>query len=509
MNILVTGATGYIGGRLIPLLLAAGHQVCVLVRDPDRVAGRSWSKDVEIRRGNLLDLSTLGELAADIDIAYYLVHSMGAGKHFEERDRMAARNFRVAASGIPHVIYLGGLQPKRKTPSPHLRSRKEVGEILAETLPVTEFRAGPIIGPGSASFEMVRYLTERLPMMITPKWVRNSVQPIGVDDILRYLTDAVDIAPAGVVEVGGASLTFRRMMLEYADERRLPRLIVPVPLLTPRLAARWIGLITPISNRLAIPLVEGLIHPLAAETTRAERLFPDIRPASYRTALRKALANVEEGKIETRWSDSLGGADHFVLEEKEGLIREIQTVSVDAPIAIVFQECSRSGGENGWFRWNWLWGVRGMIDALVGGPGLRRGRRDPNFLLPGDALDFWRVEKVVPDCLLRLRAEMKLPGKAWLQWETRDDAPGKTELRQTAVFAPKGLRGMLYWWISYPFHLFIFRDMVRTIARRAEEFEAIAMSRALGVEDQSKIYRRPKSTHPRKSGTGISSAPSG
>ena len=511
MKVLVTGATGYIGGRLIPRLLAAGHEVRILVRDPDRVVRRSWGDDVEIRSGNLLDSSTLEGLAEGCDAAYYLVHSMGAEGNFEERDRKAAENFCRATPDLSHVIYLGGLQPEgERDASQHLQSRREVGEILALHLPVTEFRAGPIIGSGSASFEMVRYLTERLPVMITPRWVNNLVQPIAIRDILSYLTRAIDVGPIGIVEVGSEPLTFKQMMLQYAEERELRRLIIPIPVLTPWLAAHWVGLVTPIPNRLAVPLVEGVVDSLLADTTKAEKFFPDIQPVSYKKGLQLTLTKVEEGQVETRWSDSLGGAETFELEEKEGLIREVHTICVDAPPAVVFQEFSRAGGENGWFRWNWLWGLRGAIDAIVGGPGLRRGRRDPSHLLPGDALDFWRVEEVIPDQLLRLRAEMKVPGKAWLQWETREDPSGTTELKQMAIFAPKGLWGMLYWWMSYPFHLFIFRDMIRVIAQLAEQYEAIAMSR-VGEEEHhhSKRYRTPGRPQPKKPGNGISSAPSG
>ncbi|MGE3800005.1 MAG: SDR family oxidoreductase [Candidatus Kapaibacterium sp.] len=488
MNILVTGATGYIGGRLIPRLLDEGHTVRVLVRDAERIAGRSWGDDVDIRTGNLLQADSLTGLCDDIDVAYYLVHSMGTDGDFEVRDRTAARNFSAVASTVSHVIYLGGLLPDNEEPSKHLQSRKEVGRVLAENLPITEFRAGPIIGSGSASFEMVRYLTERLPVMVTPRWVKNLVQPIAIRDILHYLCRAVDLGPVGIVEVGADPLTFKQMMLRYAEARGLRRLIMPIPVLTPWLAAHWVGLVTPISNRLAVPLVEGVVQPLLAERSKAEEYFPDIHPMSYSEALSLTLAKVESGEVETRWSDSLGGADTFELQEKEGLIREVHTISVNASPPVVFQEFSRAGGQNGWFRWNWLWSLRGAIDAVVGGPGLRRGRRDANTLLLGDALDFWRVEEVVPNQLLRLRAEMKLPGKAWLQWETRKDRSGQTELKQIAIFAPKGLWGLMYWWCSYPFHLFIFRDMVQIIGRRAEEYEMKAMSK-LGQIDRTSNER--------------------
>lgn len=470
MKILVTGSTGYIGGRLVPRLLGAGHEVHVLARDPDRIAGRPWSDSVRVHVGDLMSPGTLVEPCRGVDVAFYLIHSMSAEGDFEERDRAAARNFGEAAAGIGHVVYLGGLQPDADDASKHLRSRAEVGAILAAALPTTEFRAGPIIGSGSASFELVRYLTERLPIMITPRWVDNQVQPIGVRDILAYLVAAIDRGPSGIVEVGTDPISFKQMMLGYAAARGLRRTIIPLPLLTPRLASHWVGLVTPIPRRLARPLIEGIIHPLFADRTRARALFPDISPMPYAEAVSLALLRSDEGLIETRWSGSMGGGAEFELEEKEGLIREIRTTMVDATPADVFAVVAAAGGRSGWFGWDSLWKIRGAIDRVVGGPGLRRGRRHPSDLLIGEAVDFWRVEEVRSDALVRLRAEMKLPGRAWLQWEMREcDDATKTELKQTAIYAPRGLWGMLYWWASYPLHLFIFRDMVREIARRAEK----------------------------------------
>lgn len=479
MRILVTGSTGYIGGRLVPRLLDAGHEVHVIARDPDRIGGRPWSDSVRVHAGDLMNPQTLVEPCREIDVAFYLVHSMSAEGDFEERDGTAARNFGAAAAGIGHVIYLGGLQPGTEDASKHLRSRAEVGAILAEALPTTEFRAGPIIGSGSASFELVRYLTERLPIMITPKWVDNEVQPIGVRDILAYLIAAIDRGPSGIVEVGTDPISFRQMMKGYAASRGLRRTIIPLPLLTPRLASHWVGLVTPIPRRLARPLIEGIIHPLYADRTRARLLFPDISPMPYAEAVALALLRSDEGLIETRWSGSMGGGAEFELEEKEGLIREIRTIIVDATPADVFSVVAAAGGVSGWFGWDALWKIRGAIDRVVGGPGLRRGRRHPSELLIGEAVDFWRVEEVRSAALVRLRAEMKLPGRAWLQWEMREcDDTTKTELKQTAIYAPRGLWGMLYWWASYPFHLFIFRDMAREIARRAEKRAAHRLSSA-------------------------------
>ena len=456
----------------MPRLLDAGYHVRVLVRDPARVQGRSWSGDVEIRTGDLMRVETLLDLCDDIDAAFYLVHSMGGGHDFSEQDRVAAENFCDVAEDLSHVVYLGGLQPDEANSSEHLHSRKEVGEILRSRLPTTEFRAGPVIGSGSASFEMVRYLTERLPVMIAPKWVKNLVQPVAVRDVLSYLLLTLKRKPSGVVEIGAEPLTFREMMMGYAEARGLKRSILPVPVLTPRLASHWVSLVTPITSQLAVPLVEGVIAPLVGDSDRAREIFPEIRPIAYQEAVQLALERVETGTVETRWSSALRNAASYSLEEREGMIREIHRVTTAASPEAVYRSFASIGGERGWLRWNWLWKIRGMMDQLVGGPGLRRGRRHPYHLLPGESLDFWRVEVANSPERLRLRAEMKLPGKAWLQWETATNQDGLTRLVQTAIFAPKGLWGTLYWWGSYPFHLFIFKDMINSIAREAERIES-------------------------------------
>lgn len=469
MKVLVTGATGYIGGRLVPRLLERGHSVRVLVRDPGRIAGRPWADRVEVTAGDLLDAATLGPALAGVEAAYYLVHSMDSGQDFEERDRTAARNFSAAvqeAGGVRHVLYLGGLQPAGSDISGHLRSRAEVGEILRAGLPTTELRAGPIIGSGSASFEMVRYLTERLPAMIAPRWIMNEVQPISVRDILSYLLLALERGPLGVVDIGSDRLTFRQMMEVYAEVRGLRRLIVPVPVLTPRLAGLWVGLVTPVPNTLAVPIIQGVIHPVIADTEKARRLFPEIEPAPYRRAVELALEKLQTTGAETRWSGALGRRLTYQLADREGVIRETRTLKVDAPPERVFRTFSGLGGERGWLVWERAWRLRGLLDRLVGGPGLRRGRRHPAELWPGEALDFWRVETVEPPHLLRLRAEMKVPGRAWLQWEARPE-DGGTRLVQTALFEPVGLAGVLYWYLLYPLHKRIFSDLVRAVEREA------------------------------------------
>lgn len=476
-TLLVTGATGYVGGRLVPRLLGPQRRVRVLVRDPGRVAGRPWADAVEALRGDPVSGEGLERALSGVDTAYYLVHSMGGGPDFAALDREAARRFGAAAraAGVRLVVYLGGLLPASSA-SEHLRSRAEVGAILAAAVPTTELRAGPIVGSGSASFEMVRYLTERLPLMLAPSWIDNEVQPIAIRDVLSYLVLAADRPALGTVDIGADRLTFRRMVETYAELRGLRRAVWAVPALLPTLAARWIGAITPIPNALAVPIVQGMIQPLVADLGRARAAFPEVRPLDYRTAVALALERVEQGTVETRWSGALGSGPTAVLEDSEGLARETRTLLVRAPAEAVFRAFSGVGGERGWPAWEWAWVLRGALDRLVGGPGLRRGRRHPEEVLPGEALDFWRVEAVEPPRLLRLRAEMRLPGRAWLEWKTAEEAGG-TRLVQTALFAPSGLFGTLYWYGLYPFHQFIFSAMVRELARRAEERARPAQSR--------------------------------
>jgi uncharacterized protein YbjT (DUF2867 family) len=465
MRILVTGATGYIGGRLIPRLLEAGHNVRVLVRDASRIAGRPWLPEVEVAVGDVLDRDSLVEALKEVDQAFYLIHSMMT-VGFESLDRTGAENFASAApSTLRKVIYLGGLLPVGEQRSKHLRSRAEVGATLAKRVPVLELRAGPIIGSGSASFEMVRYLTERLPAMVAPKWIDNEVQPVAIGDVLRYLLAAVEKDETGVVEIGADRLTFRQMMQGYAEVRGLRRFIVPVPVLAPRVAGLWVGLVTPIPNRLAVPLIEGIVEPVLADTARARSLMPEVVPMSYREAVTRALERADDA--ETRWSGAMHAPNGVELSDREGAMREVRTVEVDAPAARVFASFTSLGGAKGWMTWNAAWWMRGAIDRLVGGPGLRRGRRHPQQLLAGEALDFWRVDAIEPDRLLRLRAEMKVPGAASLQWEVSTQGTRST-LVQTAMFVPRGLAGVLYWYLLYPLHGLIFSDLAKAIARDAE-----------------------------------------
>lgn len=466
MHILVTGATGYVGGRLIPQLLAAGHSVRVFVRDPARIAFHPWRQQVDVAVGDVLDRDAVARALEGIDCAYYLIHSMMTAG-FEDLDRRAASTFASAApSTLQKVVYLGGLLPEGEQRSKHLRSRAEVGAILARSLPVLELRAGPVIGSGSASFEMVRYLTERLPAMVAPRWIDNQVQPVGIRDVLRYLVEAATVDATGVVEIGADRLTFRQMMQTYAAVRGLRRFIVPVPVLAPRVAGLWVGLVTPIPNSLAVPLIEGIVEPVLADTSRAQTLFARITPMPYRDAVVHALARDTE--VETRWSGALHGASTSELTDAEGMIREVRSVESSASPEAVFATFASLGGARGWLAWNAAWWLRGLLDRLVGGPGLRRGRRHPRELLPGEALDFWRVEAIEPRRLLRLRAEMKVPGAATLQWEVTPENGG-SRLVQTASFVPRGLSGVLYWYALYPIHKRIFSDLAHAIAREAEK----------------------------------------
>jgi uncharacterized protein YbjT (DUF2867 family)/uncharacterized protein YndB with AHSA1/START domain len=490
-RVLVTGATGYVGGRLTPRLLAAGYAVRCLTRDPGRLAGRPdpWPR-AELVAGDVLDPATLAPAMDGVEVAYYLVHSMAEGA-FRDRDRQAAANFAHAAAqaGVRRIIYLGGLGRDDDQLSEHLSSRHEVGAALrAGPVPVTEFRAAIVVGAGSVSFEMIRDLTERLPVMLTPRWVSTPCQPIAVEDLLAYLIAALDTPRSAgrVIEIGGSDvLTYGEMMATYARVRGLRRFLIPVPVLTPGLSSHWVNLVTPIPRAIARPLIEGLRNPVVVHDPSARELFPAIHPVSYAEAARTAVERVTIGSVETSWTMALNnlpaGAplepqmraqDGFVLERRERL--------VDAPPQLVYRVFSGIGGRRGWLYANWTWRLRGLADRLVGGVGLRRGRRDPDRLLPGEALDWWRVEEVQPGRLVRLRAEMKLPGRGWLEFSA-EPAPGsRTLLRQTAYFHPRGLFGLLYWYGLYPIHRIIFRGMIRALGRRAEALRARREASATG-----------------------------
>jgi len=474
MRILVTGATGYIGGRLVPRLVAAGHDVACLARNPGRLAGRNWG-DVEVRRGDVLDRASLDAALKGIDVAYYLVHSMAEGERgFEERDRIAAKNFGDAAceAGVKRIIYLGGLGVDNEDLSSHLASRQHVGDILRSSgIPVTEFRAAIVVGSGSISFEMIRYLTERLPVMITPRWVTTRSQPIAIENVLNYLTDCLGLPDSvgRVFEIGGPDvLTYGDMMREYAAARHLRRFLIAVPVLTPRLSSYWVDLVTPIPASYSHPLIEGLRSEAIVNDRSAGDVFR-IELIPFAEAVRRALERTRTGKTETCWAGAQAPATAGVsMSEVQGVIVEERRVESTASLQALFDAFSGIGGRRGWLYANWLWKIRGLMDRLVGGVGMRRGRRNPDALLPGDALDFWRVEAVDAGRGVRLRAEMKVPGAAMLEFEARPRIDGGSLLVQTASFDPRGLGGLLYWYALYPIHQTIFSGMARAIVRRAE-----------------------------------------
>ena len=457
----MTGATGYVGGRLVPRLLAAGHVVRCMVRDPSRLQGRAWINQVDTVAGDVLDDATVAPALAGIDVAYYLVHSMGSGNDFHVRDARAARAFGEAAraAGVQRLVYLGALGDPDTNLSEHLRSRQQTGDALREAgVPVTEFRAAVIVGAGSLSFEMIRYLAERLPIMICPSWVYTRIQPIAIRNVLDYLVTTLDVPESAgqVIEIGGANvITYGEMMTGYARLRGLRRLLVPVPVLTPRLSSYWVHLVTPIPSTIAGPLIEGLRNEVVVRDRRAVSLFPDVRPMGYDDAVSAALARLDAGAVETAWSDALassqGDRPAVVMTTQDGMVIEHRQMLVDASPARVFRAFTAMGGETGWLYMNWSWQLRGALDRLAGGVGMRRGRRHPHDVRVGDALDFWRVEAVEPDAMLLLRAEMKVPGRAWLQFQARDQEGGRTLISQTAYFAPRGLWGLVYWYALYRF----------------------------------------------------------
>jgi uncharacterized protein YbjT (DUF2867 family) len=475
--ILVTGATGYVGGRLVPRLLAAGHRVRCLVRDPSRLQGRTWLNAVEVVQGDMFEPESLVAAMRDVGVMYYLVHSLGGGSDFSSRDLVAARHCGEAAraAGVKRIIYLGGLGDPAAHLSVHLRSRQETGAALREAgVPVTEFRAAVVVGSGSVSFEMIRYLTERLPVMICPKWVFTRTQPIAIRDVLDYLLAALTCpdSTGRTLEIGGRDvLTYAGMMTGYARVRGLRRHLLSVPVLTPRLSSYWVHLVTPIPATIAQPLIKGLGNEVIVRDPAALTLFPAIRPLDYETAVRLALEKMHTHDVETAWSDALtssqGERTPVTLINREGMIIERRECRVPAPAGQVYRSFARLGGDRGWLYLDWTWQVRGAVDRFCGGVGMRRGRRDPEVLRAGDPLDFWRVERVEPGRLIRLRAEMKVPGRAWLEFEARPESEAATLLRQTAFFAPKGLSGLLYWYALYPVHGLIFSGLIREIARLA------------------------------------------
>ena len=484
---LVTGATGYVGGRLVPRLLEAGYRVRCLARSAAKLAARPWGSDrrVEVVEADLDDVETTAVSMRGCQAAYYLVHSMVAtGASYAEADRRLAERFAWAAAraGVGRIIYLGGLGEQRAGLSAHLSSRREVEAVLAAgPVPVTVLRAAMIIGSGSASFEILRYLVERLPVMVTPRWVKTQSQPIAISNVLTYLVACLSmpVTVGRTLDIGGPDVvSYLELMQIMAEKRGLRRrLVIPVPVLTPRLSSLWIHLVTPLSHRIARPLAEGLRNPVVCRDDEATRLMPQ-RLLGVREAIEVALVQVAHHDVETGWFDAgpipgdpdWAGGTVFVDR------REIE---VAASPDVVFATLSRIGGETGWYGLDWLWRLRGALDHLAGGPGLRRGRRHAERVAFGDALDFWRVTAVEPGRRLSLRAEMRLPGEALLEFvvEPVPGRPDRSRLVQTARFAPRGLAGMAYWYAVLPLHAFVFGRMLEGIRCAAATASAAAANR--------------------------------
>lgn len=483
MKVAVIGSTGYVGGRLVPELLAAGHDVRCLARTPERLANVAWRSDVEVMAADVLDQDSLDSALTGIEAVYYLVHAMGHDGDFEKTDRAGAENTRTAAerAGVSRIVYLGGLgEDDPEHLSPHLASRHEVGHVLASgTIPVTELRAAVIIGSGSASFEMLRHLAEVLPAMICPRWVTSTqCQPIAIADVLHYLVAVLgEPDTAGeILEIGGPDvLTYRDMMDRYSALAGLKkRLIIPVPLLTPRLSSHWVNLVTPLPYGLARPLVDSLINDVVVHPERDVRRYVDHEPYTLDEAIERALAVVGGMEIKTSWMDSAAtntAASQMPLDPDWAggtVYQNLQEIESEAGPTALFAAVSGIGGDRGWYVVNPLWTLRGVLDKLIGGVGMRRGRRHPDDLRVGDALDFFRVEAYEPPNLLRLRAEMKVPGDAWLEWRISDRDTGGSHVRQLARFHPRGVAGRAYWWVLLPIHKIIWKQLALRLAAAAE-----------------------------------------
>jgi uncharacterized protein YbjT (DUF2867 family) len=474
MRILVTGATGTIGGKLIPRLVAKGHQVTCITRVPERLDLYNWT-GVNVVKADVLELESLRQVMQGMEVAYYLIHSMGGGKKgFVERDETGAKNFGLAAkeAGVQLIIYLGGLGQCEKSISPHLDSRQQVGDILRESgVPIIEFRAPIVIGSGSMSFEMIRYLNERLPVVFTPKWIDTLCQPIAIENILEYLLVCLNepLSEGSIFEIGGPDvLTYRKIMEEYAAARRLKRTFITLPFLTTPLLAIGADVLTPLPTPYLQILIEGLRSEVIVHDPSAREVF-NMKLIPYSLAVKQALQRDGSGEVERFWAGAQvelqPGLTH---RDTEGMFIEQRRTAVNASPETVYALFERIGGKHGWYYANWLWQLRGWLDELVGGMGMKRGRLDPDKLHEGDFLDGWRVEKIEAGRLIRLWFEMKSPGPAWLQFEAQPRSDGGTLLLLTAFFEPHGIAGLFYWYALYPFHLLIFKGISRYILQQAE-----------------------------------------
>ena len=497
-KILVTGASGYVGGRLVTALLADGADVRVFVRDANKAQSHSWANQVEIATGNASDFQSTKDALTGVHTAYYLLHSINLGPNFDEIESAMARNFAKAAQscGVSQIVYLGGINNDEKT-SKHLTSRANTGKELATTsVPVLELRAGIIIGSGSASFEMLRHLTHRLPVMTTPKWVSNKTHPIAIRDVLWYLRNCAKLEKpvGGVFDIGGPEvLTYADMMQKFAKLSGLrKRLIIKVPVLTPKLSSLWIGFVTPVPTSLARPLVGSLISEVVADPKKSiDKLIP--KPAEglidVDGAVKLALSNVSSNTVSTRWSDATLPTAPWQKAQSdpewagEMLLKDKKVRTTDASIKSLWEAIEEIGGENGWYGSDFLWYLRGLLDRMIGGVGLRRGRRDPIHLRVGDSLDFWRVESLVPEQSLKLYAEMILPGKAWLEFRISKLPNGQSEVVQEASFSPRGLGGQLYWYAVLPFHVLDFPTMIRNLIRSANRKDYAEMIKTSPVDN--------------------------
>lgn len=484
-RILLTGATGYLGGRLLENLEAAGYPTRCMARRPEFLKPRV-AANTEVIYGDVLEPESLFAVLGGIDTAFYLIHSMASHGDFEKEDREAATAFAEAArkAGVKRIIYLGGLGEEGDLSS-HLASRQEVGRILRESgVSTIEFRASIIIGSGSLSFEMIRSLVGKLPVMITPKWVASKAQPIAIEDVVAYLLAAIELEgeASEIFEIGGADqASYRDIMAEYARQRGLRRYFVSVPVLTPRLSSLWLGLVTPIYSRVGRKLIDSLRNDTLVRDNRALEVFP-IQRRNLREAIARALVNEDRRFAQTRWSDALsssGASPSWGGVRIGNRIVDSRSTTVRANVDQAFAPVRRIGGKTGWYYLNILWRVRGWMDLFLGGPGMRRGRRNPEDPIVGDALDFWRVEEYEPNQLLRLFAEMKVPGRAWLQFEVEPADEG-AKIRQTAIFEPKGLLGPLYWYALYPIHKLMFAGMLRNIGEAAVASKTIEHAPARG-----------------------------